>query len=241
MFDFLGKKPKGKDLKVTVKMTLRGADSTVVDIGSAEFRRSQEEWELLERERKRAQEKKQAENRSFLSEAGVDVAAYTPGQVISDAITLIDSKCPSMQTYNCDLHQSEPDIVFSSLTKTGRVPKNVVVAHIFTNEMRVGPLDIEESPHFGNVFGLIDDNLIVHLHYLADGTINMAEVFGWHAQNGQGVIIRRFGDEHRIVEVKISEPKGEKLWTSLYKNPKPVSNDIGLMQLDKSVRHIFAR
>ena len=77
--------------------------------------------------------------------------------------------------------------------------------------------------------------------YFRDGSINMADIYGWHAHFGQGVIIRRFGDDHRIVEVKRAAPKSEGVWTSLYKNPKPDSNDIGLEQLEKSVRHIFAR
>lgn len=236
LLDFFKKKPKAQEPKVSIKVIYRDADGNEIDTDSEEFRREQEEWERLERERKRAQEEEQAANRRFLSEAGVDVDSFTPERVISDAIALIDSVCPPMQAYRCDLRKSKPDIVFSSPTKTGKVPKNVVVAHMFHDEVIERPSSIEGFPH--REYG---DNLIAHLHYLADGSINMADIYGWHAHFGQGVIIRRFGDDHRIVEVKRATPKSEGVWTSLYKNPKPDSNDIGLEQLEKSVRHIFAR
>lgn len=233
LLDFF-KKPKTQEPKVSIKVIYRDADGNEIDTDSEEFRREQEELERLERERKQKQDQQQAENRLFLSEAGVNIESFTPERVISDAIALIGSVCPPMQAYHCDLRKSEPNIVFSSPTKTGKVPKNVVVAHMSHDEVIERPSGIEGFPHLEH-----GDSLIVHLHYLSDGSINMADIYGWHAHFGQGVIIRRFGDEHRIVEVKRAAPKSEGVWTSLYKNPKPDSNDIGLEQLEKSVRHIF--
>ena len=236
LLDFFRKKPKAQESNLSIKVIYRDADGNEVDTDSEEFRREQEEWKRLEREREQEQERQQAENRRFLSEAGVDIESFTPERVISDAIALIGSVCPPMQAYHCDLRKSEPSIVFSSPTKTGKVPKNVVVAHMFHDEMVESPSGIEGISNWE--YG---DSLIAHLHYLADGSINMADVYGWHARLGQGVIIRRFGDEHRIVEVKRASPKSDGAWTSLYKNPKPDSNDVGLEQLEKSVRRILSR
>lgn len=236
LFNFFKKKPKEQKPEASVRVILRDADGNEIDTDSEEYKREREEWERLERERKISQEKQQTANRQFLSEAGVDIDSFIPERVISDAIALIGSVCPPMQTYHCDLHKSEPNIVFSSPTKTGKVPKNVVVAHMSHDEVIERPSGIEGFPHLE--YG---DSLIVHLHYLSDGSVNMADIYGWHAHFGQGVIIRRFGDEHRIVEVKRVAPKSDGVWTSLYKNPKPDSNDIGLEQLEKSVRHIFSR
>lgn len=236
LFNFFKKKPKEQKPEASVRVILRDADGNEIDTDSEEYKREREEWERLERERKISQEKQQTANRQFLSEAGVDIDSFIPERVISDAIALIGSVCPPMQTYHCDLRKSEPNIVFSSPTKTGKVPKNVVVAHMSHDEVIERPSGIEGFPHLE--YG---DSLIVHLHYLSDGSVNMADIYGWHAHFGQGVIIRRFGDEHRVVEVKRVAPKSDGVWTSLYKNPKPDSNDIGLEQLEKSVRHIFSR
>ena len=236
LLNLFKKKPKNDGPKVTVKVIYRDAVGNEIDTDSEEYKRQKAEWEREERERKRIYEQEQASNRAFLSESGVDVESFTTERVVSDAIALISDVCFPMQMYHCDLRKSDPDIVFSSPTKTGKVPKNVAVVHMNNDEVIEKPSSIEGFPHLEH-----GDSLIVHLHYLANGTINMADIYGWHEHYGQGVIIRRFGDEHRIVEVKRTAPNGEGVWTSQYKNPKPESNDTGLEQLEKSVRYIFTR
>lgn len=232
LLDLFRKKPKSIEPNVSVRVMVRGKSGEMIDADSDEAKREWDEWQRGERERKRAYDAEQAANRSFLEGAGVDVSAFSPERVLADARDVVSSACPPMGVYCGRLQAAEPDIVFSAPTKTGKVPKNVVVVHIATETM-------VETPGSTHKFKEVD-NIIIHLRYLADGSVNMADIYGWHEKIGQGVLIRRIDGELRIVEIRRTSPEGIGTWETLFKDQKPVDNGTAVARLEDSVAVIFS-
>lgn len=220
--DIFKKKPRKQNVNVSAGFILRDSDGNEMDLDSEKAKIDYEKLQREAREREEAYKKEQSENVTFLRNSGVDVDLFTCDKAISDALAVINAVCPPMRRFDVGLTKAEPNIVFSAPTKTGKVPKNVVEAYV------------------SHIRGERGDNLGVQLHYLSDGTINMVNIYGWYKHYGQGVKIRRFGDEYRIVEVKRMDPDGSGEWSIQYKNQKPETNNEAIEELAKSVKYVFS-
>lgn len=188
------------------------------------------DWELRKEEETRRAEELQLQNRELLKVHDVDVDMFTAEKVVTDVLWTIETMCPCMLKFDHGLANDGPMIFFSSPTKTGRVPKNVVEARISHEVVRmVGDSLGYEWPQYGDRIGAI-------ISYLSDGRINKLDVYGNHNGNIVDVAIRRQGDVLLITSAGARDANG--MWQSLCPSADPSTGEL-LEALTKEVERVY--
>lgn len=238
LFGLFGKKKKshkaGKP-KVSVQVMVRGADGRMVDADSPEFRRQQEEEKRRRLEEERERTARQESNRRFLAENGVDVDGFLPEMVVVDALMVVERVCPPMSRFDHGLRGEEPRITFSSPTRTGKVPKNVVEAYVSHEVVREVPSGVPgiTRPEFG-------DRLSVSLSYIAPGVINKADLVGSHGGTLVSVSVRSRDGELMITGGQVTRLSDGSV-QSLYPGEVPSDHDEAVAGLASEVEKAYRR
>lgn len=184
----------------------------------------------LRREEARRAEELQRQNREFLEAHGVDVEVFTAEKAVTDALRTIESVCPCMLRFDHGLAGVEPEIAFSSPTKTGKLPKNVAEARVSYEVVRM----VKDA--FGYEWPRYGDRIAVTISYLSDGRINKFDVYGSHRDKTIDVAIRRQGDVLLITSAGTHDANG--MWQSLCPNADPSTGEL-LEALAKEVERIY--
>lgn len=187
-------------------------------------------WEQRGDEETAARLELQCKNRAFMEENGVDVEMFTGEKVVADALRTIESVCPCMLRFDRGMSEEEPGISFCSPTKTGKMPKNVVEARIYHQDVKL-LMDSHgfELPKYG-------DSINVMISYLADGRINKVDIHGSHNGSSVSVSIRRRSDDLIMTSAGIVGETGA--WQSLCPGADPSAGDL-FKALTKEVERIY--
>lgn len=172
----------------------------------------------------------QCKNRAYMEENGIDVEMFTEEKVVADALRTIESVCPCMLRFDRGMSGVEPGISFCSPTKTGKMPKNVVEARVYHQDMKM----LKDShgfewPEYG-------DSISVGISYLADGRINKVDIHGSHNGSSVSVSIRRRSDDLIMTSAGIVGETGA--WQSLCPGADPSAGDL-FKALTKEVERIY--
>ena len=196
-------------------------DRNVADSGNWEQRGDGEAAARLELQRK---------NRAYMEENGIDVEMFTEEKVAADALRTIESVCPCMLRFDRGMSEEEPSISFCSPTKTGKMPKNVVEARIYHQDVKL-LMDSHgfELPEYG-------DSINVMISYLADGRINKVDIHGFHNGRSVSVSIRRRSDDLVMTGAGTIGETGA--WQSLCPGADPSAGDL-FRALTKEVERIY--
>lgn len=196
-------------------------DRNVSDSGNWEQRGDEEAAARLELQRK---------NRAYMEENGIDVEMFTEEKVAADALRTIESVCPCMLRFDRGMSEEEPSISFCSPTKTGKMPKNVVEARIYHQDVKL-LMDSHgfELPEYS-------DSINVMISYLADGRINKVDIHGFHNGSSVSVSIRRRSDGLVMTSAGIVGETG--VWQSLCPGADPSAGDL-FKALTKEVERIY--
>lgn len=196
-------------------------DRNVADSGNWEQRGDGEAAARLELQRK---------NRAYMEENGIDVEMFTEEKVAADALRTIESVCPCMLRFDRGMSEEEPSISFCSPTKTGKMPKNVVEARIYHQDVKL-LMDSHgfELPEYG-------DSINVMISYLADGRINKVDIHGFHNGRSVSVSIRRRSDDLVMTSAGTIGETGA--WQSLCPGADPSAGDL-FRALTKEVERIY--
>lgn len=196
-------------------------DRNVSDSGNWEQRGDEEAAARLELQRK---------NRAYMEENGIDVEMFTEEKVTADALRTIESVCPCMLRFDRGMSEEEPSISFCSPTKTGKMPKNVVEARIYHQDVKL-LMDSHgfELPEHG-------DSINVMISYLADGRINKVDIHGFHNGRSVSVSIRRRSDDLVMTSAGTVGETGA--WQSLCPGADPSAGDL-FKALTKEVERIY--
>ena len=196
-------------------------DRNVSDSGNWEQRGDEEAAARLELQRK---------NRAYMEENGIDVRMFTEEKVAADALRTIESVCPCMLRFDRGMSEEEPSISFCSPTKTGKMPKNVVEARIYHQDVKL-LMDSHgfELPEYG-------DSINVRISYLADGRINKVDIHGFHNGRSVSVSIRRRSDDLVMTSAGTVGETGA--WQSLCPGADPSAGDL-LKALVEEVERIY--
>lgn len=190
-----------------------------------------DDWALRAREEAERRREMQARNREFLESNGVDVGMFTAEKVVADALRAIGEACPCMLRFDHGMADDEPTICFSSPTRTGRLPKNVV-------EARVGHDVVEtEVDELGCEWPRYGDSVGARISYLADGSINKLDVHGRHERGAVNASVRRRGDGLVLTSVGTVDPETG-MWQSLCPDAEPTPTEM-LEALDGEVERIY--
>lgn len=190
-----------------------------------------DEAERRRREDEERQAELQRQNRDFLEAYGIDVDMFGPEKVVADALRTIGEVCPCMLRFDHGLRREEPLVIYSSPTRSGKLPKNVVEARV-RHEVVTTVRDAQgyEWPRHGDSIG-------VRISYLADGRINKFEVHGHHRDKSVSASIRRRGDELVLTSAgTVTLATGA--WQSLCPGPDPTPAEL-LEALDREVERIY--
>lgn len=196
-------------------------DRNVADSGNWEQRGDGEAAARLELQRK---------NRAYMEKNGIDVEMFTEEKVAADALRTIESVCPCMLRFDRGMSEEEPSISFCSPTKTGKMPKNVVEARIYHQDVKL-LMDSHgfELPEYG-------DSINVMISYLADGRINKVDIHGFHNGSSVSVSIRRRSDDLVMTSAGTIGETGA--WQSLCPGADPSAGDL-FRALTKEVERIY--
>ena len=190
-----------------------------------------EEGDDRAREEAERRRELQARNREFLESNGVDVGMFTAEKVVADVLRAIGEACPCMLRFDHGMAEDEPTICFSSPTRTGRLPKNVV-------EARVGHDVVEtEVDGLGYEWPRYGDSVGARISYLADGSINKLDVHGRHERGVVNASARRRGDGLVLTSVGTVDPETG-MWQSLCPGADPTPAEM-LEALDGEVERIY--
>ena len=172
----------------------------------------------------------QDQNRAFLEANGIDVEMFDAEKVLTDVIRTIETTCPCMLRFDRGLSREMPTITFSSPTKTGKLPKNIVEARVSHEVVRM----VKDS--FGYEWPRYGDRIGATISYLSDGRINKLDVFGNHRGKTVDVSIRRQGDALLITSAGTHNANGT--WQSLCPNADPSTGEL-LEALTREVERIY--
>lgn len=189
-----------------------------------------DDWERRTEEETAARLELQRKNRAYMEENGVDTGMFNEEKVIADALRTIESMCPCMLKFDRGMSREEPRISFCSPTKTGKLPKNVVEAHIYHQDVKT----VRDSHGFE--WQQYGDSISVKISYLSDGRINKFDVHGLHESRSVNVSIRRRGDDLVMTSAGTVGETGA--WQSLCPGADPSAGDL-LEALNKEVERIY--
>lgn len=168
--------------------------------------------------RMKEQERQVEEGRRLRKEAilahGVDESLFTENSAFQDALYLLNEFAPQYDLIDIDVTNGKVNIDYQNLTKTRKLPKNVVIEHIDSYGKNQ------------------DDNVILHIKKLKDGAINMADIHLWHNHLRHSVYVRTKDNKLQITCVIFSDARKnyeETLFAQediLYgKDPSEILND----------------
>lgn len=200
-----------KDVEAEVVNTI--AEQMVASLAGA--KPTEEELAAIEERERKIQEGKQL-RKERMKQCGVDVSQFTEEKASADLLSITKTLIPSFPLFQ--LEQPRCEIDFSDLTKTGKAPKNVCVAHLDTAA--------------ANTFW------IAHLKYLASGEVNMIDLHLWKEHIRHGISIRTVNGEYRITAI-IKQDSERDISDTLYLNNKPENNTEQLSILDASIPKLF--
>lgn len=235
LLDFFKKKPKKVDPEVSLKMTYRTPDGREVDADSVEFRSIQEDAARRREEELRQREERQERNKEFLLSNGVDVDSFSPEKVITDAYAIIDGVCPPMARFDHGMRYEEPVITFSSPTKTGKMPKNVVTAHLGYEDILEVPTEFPgiTLPEYG-------DAIRITLSYLASGLVNKADVSASHDGTFISINVRNASGALRITGGQVTIMDTDEVY-ALFPGEVPEDPNEAVSVLESEVALAFRR
>ena len=233
LLDFFKRKPKDPSPRVTLKMTYRTPDGREIDVDSDEYREIQEEEARRREEERRRAAELQESYKEFLAGAGVDVESFYPERVIGDVLSVIRTVCPPMSRFDHGIAHSEPVISFSSPTRTGKVPKNVVSAHLSKEVFHEEPTSVPgiTIPRYG-------DRLSITTSYLLDGRINKVDMVGTHGATSISLSIRNVKNALRITGGQVTSLDGYDV-RALYPSAVPDDPDESVSLLWDEVDRLF--
>lgn len=199
----------------------RGAEPEV----KVELRFPPDHDELMRdmKERERLADEGRQIRKERIAAAGVDVSMFTPEKVKRDALGFLDEFAPSYRRLNVDTKDARISGDFQNLTKTGKLPKNVYQ----------GSIDVPDPRYPAST-----DNVIVHLKYLADGAVNMADLHLWHDGVRHGMSIRTVEGEYRITSITTTDMRRD-LETTLYLDNKPQGNEEALSVFAEAMEELL--
>ena len=172
----------------------------------------------------------QRKNRAYMKENGVDTDMFNEEKVMADALRTIDSICPCMLKFDSGINTEEPQISFCSPTRTGKLPKNVVEARIFHQDVKA------VSDSHGFEWQQYGDSVSVKISYLSDGRINKLDIHGLHESRSVSVSIRRRGDDLVMTSAGAVGETGA--WQSLCPGDDPTAGDL-LEALNREIERIY--
>lgn len=175
-------------------------------------------WERRRDEEAAARLELQCKNRAYMEENGIDIEMFAEEKVMTDAVRTIESVCPCMLRFDQGMSSEKPNISFFSPTKTGKMPKNVVEARIYHQDVKM----LKDS--CGIEWPQCGDSINVTISYLADGRINKLDIHGFHNGSSISVSIRRRGDDLVMTSAGIVGETGA--WQSLCPGADPSTGDL---------------
>ncbi len=165
-------------------------------------------------------QQRQAEGRLMraraLSDAGVDLEQFSESDVIDHSIEFLDEFIPLWRKLSITPNNYQSSLDPLNLTKSGKIPKNVVE----------GRFSADGYP--------IRDSAICQIKYMADGTVNMADLIVWHDGKQVKVSVRTVGDEHRITSVEFYD-LGRDFRKLIYSDRNPKDLQMG----ESAVERVF--
>lgn len=197
---------------------------------SDEDARESDDWERRTEEEVAARLELQRKNRAYMEENGVDIGMFNEEKVMADALRTIESMCPCVLKFDRGMSREEPSISFCSPTKTGKLPKNVVEAHVYHQDVKT----VRDSHGFE--WQRYGDSINVKISYLSDGRINKFDVRGFHKTRSVSVSIRRRGDDLVMTSAGTVGETGA--WQSLCPGADPSAGDL-LEALNREVERIY--
>lgn len=223
LFDLFKRKPKAPGGDLGVRLVAHGIED---ELDEMDERAMAEQERIMEEEAARRR-RLQEENRRFLEANGVNVEMFDGEKAISDTLEAIEAVCPCMLRFDRGLSRETPLIYYSSPTKTGKVPKNVVEAHLCHDEQfdSFDALGSERSAYIS-----------AKVSYLRDGRVNKIDLTGNYGSSVLSVAIRRSGDALVLTGAGTYGPIGD--WQSLCPCSDQTPTAI-LAALNEEVRRIF--
>lgn len=200
-----------KDVEAQVVNTI--AEQMVASLAGT--KPTEEELAAIEERERKIQEGKQL-RKERMKQCGVDVSQFTEEKASADLLSITKTLIPSFPLFQ--LEQPRCEIDFSDLTKTGKAPKNVCVAHLDTAA--------------ANTFW------IAHLKYLASGAVNMVDLHLWKDHIRHGISIRTVNSEYRITAI-IKQDSERDISDTLFLDNKPTSTEDQISILDSSINQLF--
>lgn len=178
--------------------------------------------EIVEqKERERLAEEGRKIRRARIAEQDVAVDLFTDAKTEVDAIEFLDRFSPQWRVLRIGNGEKRINGDFQNLTKTGKLPKNVYVAHF----------GIDELPSTSNA---PIDMVIVHLKYLKDGSVNMFDAHLWRNYVRHGYSVRMVEGEYRITSITSTDMNRE-LETTLYLDAAPSDAETAIALLDSAL------
>lgn len=217
-FDFFKKKRIDEDKLIEEAVNKIAIESFGIREPTPEELKEEEERKRLSEEGRQIRKEKIAEN-------GVDVNIFTNNKILNDAISFLDKFAPSYKYLSVNMFNSNINGDFKNLTKTGKLPKNVFEASIIADSFYTD----FESPDK-------DDSVIVHLKYLADGTVNMVDLHLWHKKKRHGMSIRTIDNEYRITSITTTDILRD-IQETLYLEKKPQETETSIELFDSVMKN----
>lgn len=194
------------------------------------------EWEMrsarfAEEARRREEEwaQRQRDNRDFLVRNGVDVGIFTAEKGVADVRELLASLCAPLMGFRPSLSDVEPRVTYSDPTKTGRVPKNVASVHMVK--------DTSMEDFDAGRIGAVSDALSASVDYLADGTVNKADIIRWHDHHGSIVRIRTVRGTRRVTHVETNTGY-DGTWKLIYHDLKAEDEELAQEAVRQAARYL---
>lgn len=205
-----------------VRVRFEGREDPKREMEAARFaeeaRRREEGWA-----------QRQRDNRDFLVRNGVDVDIFTAEKGVADVRGLLASLCAPLMSFRPSLSDVESRVMYSDPTKTGRVPKNVASVHMSK--------DTSMEDFDAGLIGVASDALSASVDYLADGTVNKADIIRWHAHHGAIVRIRTVRGARRVTHVETNTGY-DGTWKLIYHDLKAEDEELAQEAVRQAARYL---
>lgn len=218
---FFNRKKKQQEVEISKEELVSALAKEMVSSMFGHHEPSPERMAEME-ERDRLAEEGRVIRRERIAEQGVDVESFTDAKIEADAIWVLDTFSPRWRALRLARCQKQISGDFQNLTKTGKLPKNVFEGHFYLDESPANPA----TPA---------DSAILHIKYLKDGVMNMADVHLWRNQVRHGYSVRIVDGEYRITSITSTDLR-RNLEDTLFLNQSPESNDEAVALLDGALR-----
>ena len=158
--------------------------------------------------------------RAALFDAGLDESLFSEDLAIQFTETFLKAFVPSYGLFG--FKPIRVTVTHENLTKTGKLPKNVV------------KYDVDLSGVRKHDFG------IAHIKCLKDGRPNLVDMHLWHEHVRHGISIRKVDNDYAITYACIDDTN-RGFTKPLYHNNTPSLAELDAVEeLDKSIRAMFS-